>query len=108
MINGVSTVSWLAKVVSNQQISETALHTYASGAAIGLNGQLVITSPVSGGLVQHDLATGEISNLVDSGKFASPWIFSMQGKPMLMALQNPRIRTTRDFRADIYIISLLR
>lgn len=95
------------EVISNQQIVETALHTYASGAAIGLDGRVAITSPVSGGLVRHELTTGEINGLVDSGQFSSPWVFPVRGRPMLMALRNPKITTTRDFRADIYLMALL-
>ncbi|UQB76810.1 BNR-4 repeat-containing protein [Pseudomonas shirazica] len=67
------------EVFSNQQVAETALHTYASGAAIGLDGRLVVTSPVSGGLVQYELKTGEVNSLVDSGQFSSPWVFSVRG-----------------------------
>jgi hypothetical protein len=107
-ISRVITVNALnGEVISNQQVAETALHTYASGAAIGLDGKQVVTSPVSGGLVRHELETGEINSLVDSGQFSSPWIFPVRGKPILMALRNPKIKTTRDFRADIYFMALL-
>lgn len=95
------------EVFSNLQVAETALHTYASGAAIGLDGKLVVTSSLSGGLVRHELETGEVNSLVDSGQFSSPWVFSVRGRPILMALQNPKIRTTRDFRADIFLMALL-
>jgi len=94
------------EVVSNQYIAETALHTYAGGAAVGLDGRVVVTSPVSGGLIRHELATGEINRLVDSGQFSSPWVFSVRGRPMLMALRNPKVITTRDFRSDIYLMAL--
>lgn len=95
------------EVISNQPIAETALHTYASGAAIDLDGKLAVTSPVSGGLVRHKLLTGEINRLVGSGQFSSPWVFSVRGRPMLMALRDPKITNTRDFRADIYFMALL-
>lgn len=94
------------EVISNQYIAETALHTYAGGAAVGLDGRIVVTSPVSGGLIRHELATGEINRLVDSGQFSSPWVFSVRGRPMLMALRNPKVITTRDFRSDIYLMAL--
>ncbi|EKT4473787.1 exo-alpha-sialidase [Pseudomonas putida] len=107
-ISRVVTVNLVnGEVVSNLQVAETALHTYASGAAIGLDGKVVVTSPVSGGLVRHELETGEVNSLVESGQFSSPWIFSVRRKPILMALRNPTIRTTRDFRADIYLMALL-
>ncbi|MEE1868468.1 BNR-4 repeat-containing protein [Pseudomonas auratipiscis] len=91
------------KVYSNKQIAESALHTYASGAAIGLDGKSAVTAPVAGGLARHDLESGEIHSIVDSGFFSMPWVFHIQGRKMLMTLRNPMIITTRDFKADIYI-----
>lgn len=93
-------------VLSNVEVGHTAVHTYAGGAAIDHDGHSVITSPVYGGLVRHDLATGKETEIVASGAFSSPWIFSVQGNPMLMALRNPLIKTTRDFGGEIYLAPL--
>jgi len=69
-------------------------------------GLYAIHSPISGGLVRHHLRSGEITSIADTGAFASPRIFAVHGKPMLAALRNPMIKSTRDFGAEIYLAVL--
>lgn len=94
-------------VISNLPISQVAVHTYAGGAAVGDGGRSVVYSPVGGGLAQKSIETGEVTTLMDSGQFSSPWQFTVNGKSMITALKKPVIKTTKVFSADIFIMPVL-
>lgn len=90
--------------LSNDEVSDVAVHTYAGGSAIAADGRSAIYSPSNGGLVRKQLATGQIDVLVERGSFSSPAQVSINGQPFIMALKNPTIKTTRDFSAEILIM----
>lgn len=88
----------------NEEIADVAVHTYAGGAAIGADGMTAIYSPRTGGLVRKDLRTGHVSSLVEDGNFSSPALAELHGQPLIIALKNPIIKTTRDFSGEIFIM----
>lgn len=92
------------KCLSNEEIADVAVHTYAGGSAIGADGMTAIYSPREGGLLRKDLRTGHVSNLVAGGNFSSPALAELNGQPLIIALKNPIIKTTRDFSGEIFIM----
>ncbi len=107
---GVSRVAFVnveSRAVSTiVTLSEAAVHTYAGGASLDSRGAFAVSSPPNGGLVQQDISNGSKKILVEKGSFSSPWIFTSNGRPMLAALKNPSIKSTRRFSADLYIAQL--
>ncbi|WP_336331871.1 hypothetical protein [Pseudomonas putida] len=94
-------------VVSNLQISFSAVHTYAGGATIDESGLVVISSPPEGGIARQNLATGAITKIIENGNFSSPWLFKFNGEPMLMALRNPSIISTKKFSSEVLIMPVM-
>lgn len=94
------------KVVSNHEVALAAIHTYAGGATVDESGQTVVSSPPTGGIVRQNLNTGVVTTLVETGNFSSPWLFTIHGKPMLMALRNPSVISTRKFSSEVLIMPM--
>lgn len=87
-------------------LSEAAVHTYAGGAALDGSGSFAISSPPGGGLIMQDIRNGNSQTIIERGSFSSPWIFTLQGKPMISALKNPSIETTRRFSSELFVMPL--
>ncbi|MGU9805351.1 UNVERIFIED_CONTAM: exo-alpha-sialidase [Pseudomonas sp. CM11] len=92
------------KCLSNEEIADVAMHTYAGGSAITADGRSAIYSPRAGGLVRKDLTTGHIVELVESGNFSSPALVNLNDQFLLVSLKNPLIKTTRNFSGEIFIM----
>jgi hypothetical protein len=90
--------------LSNEEVANVAVHTYAGGSAISDNGRSAVYSPVAGGLVRKDLTTGHVIELVKDGRFSSPALVKVNDQSLIVALKNPLIRTTRDFSGEIFIM----
>ncbi|MGX1173816.1 hypothetical protein [Pseudomonas sp. R151218B TE3479] len=88
-------------------LTEAAVHTYAGGAALDGSGSFAISSPPGGGLIMQDIRNVNSQAIIERGSFSSPWIFTLQGKPMISALKNPSIETTRRFSSELFVMPLV-
>lgn len=92
------------RCLSNREIADVAVHTYAGGSAITDDGLFAVFSPKSGGLVRKDLTTGHVLELLKNGRFASPTLVRVNDQSLIVVLKNPLIKTTRDFSGELFIM----
>lgn len=102
-ISAVAYVDVAGNRTRTYRIGAVATHTYPGGAALLAKSDGVIYSPPGGGLTHLSLRSKEKSVLVGSGSFGSPFVFKSASGNLLVALKDPSIITTRNFKADLLI-----
>jgi hypothetical protein len=113
-VGGVTATSAIASIdlrrnqTRTVNIGAVAMHNYPSGAALGAGAKSVVYSPLGGGLVHLSLRGKGSFYVVRSGSFSSPFVFSSTSGDFLVALRNPSIVSTRDFKAELLIEKLVK
>ncbi len=88
------------------RIGAVAVHTYPGGAALLAESDGVIFSPPEGGFTYLSLRNRARSVLIQNGSFGFPFVFKSPSGNLLVALKDPSIITTRNFKADLLVAKL--
>lgn len=87
-------------------VAEPAVHGYLGSAAFHADRSRLVYAPVGGGLTSQCLFSGSRTVLRPEGEYASPLTFRHGQSEYLVVLENPDIRSTRRFRADLLVMRL--
>ncbi len=94
----------LTSQMNTTSLGKSWTHTYPTGVCLMPDCSAAIYCPSDGGLVQQHLNGRYRRRILTSGRFASPHVFDCGVNTFLSVLDNPLIRSTRRFSANIRIV----
>lgn len=94
------------KTMDTFSIGESAVHAYPAGVCLTPDCSNVIYCPPEGGIVVQKIKGDSQRRIATSGSFASPHVFQSGRSVFLTVLDNPTIKSTRNFRSNIRILKL--